>query len=123
MEDEIFEFDCLGFPCRDACCSFGVDVQPEERDRLINLGYATAEDFTGPTLEDGDLYYRTRVGSRGCVFLKGKDRGCRLHQYNIKPAVCNVFPRDEEEAKEMYDEGALPCFPQIFFAENNKESE
>lgn len=111
--DENFIFDCLNFPCKDACCSFGVDVRPEERDRLIESGYATAENFTGPTLEEGDLYYRTRVGERGCVFLKDDSRGCRLHQYDIKPVVCNVFPRDVEEAQEMFDEGALPCFQHL----------
>jgi len=117
MDDEFFVFDCLSFPCRDACCSFGVDVRPEERDRLIQLGYAKAEDFTGPTEEDGEWNYRTAVGPRGCVFLKENERGCRLHELDLKPVICNVFPRDEEEAKEMYDDGALPCFHHISFAE------
>jgi Fe-S-cluster containining protein len=117
MNEENFVFDCLNFPCRDICCSYGVDVRPEERDRLIGFGYATAEDFTGPTEDDGDLYYRTRIGQRGCVFLKENDRGCRLHQYDVKPAVCNVFPCDDEDAKEMFDEGTLPCFHQIAFDE------
>ena len=122
MEDEIFEFDCLGFPCQDACCCYGVDVRPEERDRLISLGYATAEDFTGPTLEDGELNYRTQVSKRGCVFLQEKERGCRLHQYGVKPVICNVFPRDEEEAREMFDDGALPCFHLLSFDDKKEQA-
>jgi len=123
MSEEAFVFDCLNFPCHAACCFYGVDVRPEERERLIRDGYATAEDFTGPTEEDGELYYRTRTNGRGCVFLKENARGCRLHEFDVKPEVCNVFPRDEEEAREMYEDGTLPCFPHISFPAPSIESE
>jgi Fe-S-cluster containining protein len=118
MSEEFYIFDCLNYPCKDKCCSYGVDVKPEERDRLLREGYATAGQFTGPTLEDdGELWYRTAVGPRGCVFLKAEDRGCSLHQYDVKPLICNVFPRDEEEAREMFEDGNLPCFHLISFAD------
>jgi len=122
MSEEAFVFDCLNFPCHDVCCSYGVDVRPEERERLIRDGYATAEHFTGPTEEDGELYYRTRVNGHRCVFLKQNARGCRLHEFDVKPEVCNVFPRDEEEAREMYEDGTLPCFPHITFPVPSAES-
>ncbi len=116
MSEEFNVFDCLNYPCTDKCCSYGVDVHPDERARLIREGYATAEQFTGPDMdEDDELWYRTAVGPRGCVFLKENERGCSLHQYDVKPLVCNVFPRDEEEAREMYEDGNLPCFHHISF--------
>ena len=111
MELPILLPDCLTFPCDDGCCRFGADVWPAERERLIREGHAAADDFEGPERdEEGDLLYRTRTGSRGCVFRKA-DRGCRLHEFGVKPEVCNLVPRDRAEAKRMFLLGAMPCYP------------
>ena len=110
-EDHPAEFPCGTFDCRDDCCKYGVDVEIEERDLLIEKGLAKPEDFTGPEEEDGDLMYRTALGPRGCIFLN-PDRGCRLHASGIKPVVCKIFPRDEEEMREAYEDDYLPCYHQ-----------
>ncbi|NLF40889.1 YkgJ family cysteine cluster protein [bacterium] len=104
------EFDCLGFDCRDACCRYGADVYPAEMKRLIDAGLARPSDFTGPDVDEEDeVMYRTRATRKGCVFL-GPGRGCRLHATKLKPSVCSTFPLDEEEALEMHEEGAFPCY-------------
>lgn len=100
--------DCTSFPCREECCSAGVDVFSDERDRLIADGIANAADFTGPELDEGDLMYRTALGPRGCVFLE-PTRGCRLHGIGYKPRVCSEVPRDAEEVGELFGYGMLPC--------------
>jgi Fe-S-cluster containining protein len=101
--------DCLKFNCNDLCCSYGADVYIEEYKLLLEKGLASPDDFTGPEEEDdGTLLYRTALGPRGCIFLKST-RGCRLHESGIKPYVCNVFPRDHEEALDAYNEGYLNC--------------
>ncbi len=104
--------DCRTFPCQQECCSAGVDVWPEERQRIIDAGHGRDEDFTGPERdEDDDLLYRTAVGARGCVFLEST-RGCRLHSIGYKPGVCSEVPRDPEEVAELREYGMLPCHAQ-----------
>ncbi len=111
MELKIVLPDCMTFPCNDGCCKYGADVWPAERDILIVSGHATADDFEGPEEdEEGDLLYRTRIGSRGCVFLNAV-RGCRLHLLGTKPEVCRLVPRDRDEAERMYLLDAMPCYP------------
>ncbi len=100
--------DCRTFPCKEECCSAGVDVWPEERQLLIDANLATEADFTGPELDEEDLLYRTTLGSRGCVFLDAQ-RGCRLHVTGLKPSVCVDVPRDKEEVDEMFEENMMPC--------------
>jgi hypothetical protein len=101
--------DCCTFPCKEECCSVGVDVWPEERQRMLDDHIATAADFTGPeTDEEGDVLYRTALGSRGCVFLQ-PGRGCRLHSIGYKPSVCGEVPRDAEEVAELVGYDMLPC--------------
>ncbi len=75
---------------------------------MVENGIATAADFTGPELDDGDLLYRTALGPRGCVFLQA-ERGCRLHAIGYKPSVCAQVPRDAEEVAELFGYGMLPC--------------
>ena len=100
---------CMTFNCSDDCCRYGVDVEIEEYHNLISNRLAVPKDFTGPEKdENGYLLYRTKLGPRGCIFLR-PDRGCSLHNSGCKPAVCKVFPRDYEEAKEAYKDGYLPC--------------
>jgi hypothetical protein len=100
--------DCRTFPCKEECCSAGVDVWPEERQRMIDGGFATAVDFTGPELDEDDLLYRTALGPRGCVFLDA-NRGCRLHAIGQKPSVCVAVPRDADEVREMFEDDMMPC--------------
>ena len=101
--------DCQTYPCKEECCSAGVDVWPEERQRIIDAGHGRAEDFTGPERdEEDDLLYRTALGPRGCVFLQ-PTRGCRLHSIGFKPEVCSEVPRDSEEVDELREYGMLPC--------------
>ena len=110
-EKKSIQWDCVSFPCGDACCQYGVDVFAHERDLLISAGTAMASDFSEPdTDEDGTIMYRTQTGPRGCVFLMD-GRGCRLHISGHKPSTCHVWPRDFEEAMCAAGEGYLPCFP------------
>jgi hypothetical protein len=100
---------CETFDCNDDCCQYGVDVEVEERDLLIANGLAKPGDFTGPEEEDGFLMYRTELGPRGCIFLL-PERGCRLHHTGYKPLVCKIFPRDEAELREAFEDGSMPCY-------------
>jgi len=107
---KMLQWDCFSFPCGDSCCQHGADVFAHERDYLISLGMASASDFSGPqTDETGDVLYRTKTGSRGCVFLLDQ-RGCRLHLSGHKPSVCREWPRNFQEARQAADKDYLPCF-------------
>jgi hypothetical protein len=112
--------DCLKFNCRDKCCMYGADVLPEEYAILISNHLADPGEFTGPEAdEDGVMLYRTVEGKRGCIFLSAT-RGCRLHDTPYKPSVCQLFPRDQAEAQEAYEDGYLPC---ISFYLSRKEQQ
>jgi len=101
--------DCRTFLCHEECCSAGCDVWPHERARLLDAALARADDFEGPYVDDdGDELYRTALAARGCVFLNER-RGCRLHTTGLKPEVCVLVPRDEDEADEMAADDMLPC--------------
>jgi hypothetical protein len=104
----IQEPDCRTYPCKEECCSWGVDVYPDERDRMVADGIATAADFTGPAMDEGELLYRTALRERGCVFLN-PTRGCRLHAIGYKPRVCIAVPRDPEEVADMLEDDQMPC--------------
>ena len=75
---------------------------------MIDDGIATAADFTGPELYDGEPLYRTALSGRGCVFLE-PTRGCRLHVNGYKPSVCVAVPRDQEEVEDMLADDQMPC--------------
>ena len=98
--------------CADACCRYGVDVLPEEYERIISSDISLAKKFTKPYKSDGEILYRTRVRKRGCIFLMPQ-RGCRLHSTGHKPITCRTFPKDLIEAEEAYQDGYLPCFNRI----------
>jgi Fe-S-cluster containining protein len=100
--------DCTTYPCKEECCSAGVDVFADERQRMIDDGIASAADFTGPDPEEDEELYRTALGPRGCIFL-GPTRGCRLHPIGYKPRVCAEVPRDAEEVEELVGYEMLPC--------------
>jgi hypothetical protein len=114
MQDESMDHNsqtppCLKYNCSDLCCKYGVDVLPEEYASLIANHLADPSEFTGPEEdEDGVWLYRTVEGKRGCIFLSAT-RGCRLHDTQYKPIVCQRFPRDRAEALEAYQDGYLPC--------------
>jgi Fe-S-cluster containining protein len=115
--------DCMNFDCNDLCCQHGADVYIEEYEVLLEKGLATADQFTGPEEDDdGTMLYRTGLGPRGCIFLN-PTRGCRLHASGLKPYVCNVFPRDYEEALDAYNEGYLTCVTPEEMLEMEKSSE
>ena len=108
-------FDCMTFPCQDGCCRLGVRATEAEKNRIIASGLGTEADFDPhPIVEEDGVYYHTQVTERGCVFLQS-DRGCRLHEQGIKPEICICFPYDLEDAQEMYEEGAMPCFHHRIF--------
>lgn len=116
------EWDCFSFPCGDSCCQHGADVFAHERDLLISEGVATASDFLGPTTDEtGETMYRTRIGTRGCVFLL-EDRGCGLHIAGFKPSVCHEWPRTFQEAKRAASNNYLPCFPHRYNREPNNKN-
>jgi len=111
--------DCLKFNCWDKCCMYGVDVQLDEYANLIANHLAEPGEFTGPEDDDdGVMVYRTMEGSRGCIFLSAT-RGCRLHNTQYKPIVCQLFPRDQAEALEAYQDGYLPCISHYVRAEEH----
>jgi len=112
---------CLKINCSDLCCKYGVDVLPEEYANLLAHHLAEAVEFTGPEEdEDGVWLYRTAEGKRGCIFLSAT-RGCRLHDTPYKPIVCQLFPRDQAEALEAYQDGYLPCIDHYVRREAQEE--
>jgi hypothetical protein len=99
--------------CGDQCCSYGVDIDVANMDRLRGLG-AAFESFVGVpesawftpavTLDaefPAGMYGRTRSVDGKCVFADRKGRGCRIHawcaqhglDYHLyKPLVSILFP-------------------------------
>ena len=99
--------------CNDQCCSYGVDIDVENAERLLALGESfdafagVPRDrwFTDEIVEDAEFpsgrYRRTRTRGSHCVFHKKDDRGCLIHAYCIengldyhlyKPMVSILFP-------------------------------
>jgi len=99
--------------CHDSCCAFGADVDGITLSRLeahadaleayvkipraLWLEDTVAEDSDFP----GGMARRTRIQSRGCVFLDSVGRGCLIHSFALesrmdyhalKPMVCSLFP-------------------------------
>jgi len=116
--------------CNDICCSFGVDVDilNVERinhyaDMLKNYVPIPREDwFEKDFREDsefpGGLYTRTRVHDGRCVFLNRSERGCILHTFClaegidyhvIKPMVSSLFPV-------TFDSGLLHASDEVYDA-------
>ena len=105
--------------CHDWCCSFGADVDVENRKRLETHAKEleeytkipveqwfdaedTCEDYEAP----GELWFRTNGSSGACVFLNRSTRGCMLHSFSVekkmdyhelKPFVCAIFPLTFED--------------------------
>ena len=99
--------------CGDQCCSYGVDIDAGNAERLLAqgddfkafIGVPPEEWFTAEILEDAEFpsgrYRRTRVRGSHCVFHKPGGRGCLIHAWclekgldyhTLKPMVSILFP-------------------------------
>lgn len=99
--------------CHDWCCSHGVDVDAENKARILaqadaierSTGVSRDRFFTGGMHDDvefpGGASTRTAVVDGACVFLDRQNRGCKLHRYaievgidyhDVKPMVSALFP-------------------------------
>lgn len=120
--------------CNDQCCSYGVDIDVDNAERLRALGQAfeariaAPRDswFTGEVTEDPEFpsgrYTRTREVGGKCVFANPTGRGCLIHAYaaetgidyhTLKPLVSTLFPVTFnygvlEASGEVHD-GSLAC--------------
>ena len=102
--------DCQTYPCKEECCSAGVDVWPEERQRIIDAGHGRAEDFTGPERdEEDDLLYRTALGApRPRLPSTDARLPLALHRLQAR-SLLRSTARDSEEVDELREYGMLPC--------------
>jgi hypothetical protein len=99
--------------CNDQCCSYGVDIDAENANRLRALGpgfkafigVPDEEWFTDEIVEDAEFpsgrNRRTRVLGSHCVFHSPQGRGCLIHAWCLemgldyhllKPMVSILFP-------------------------------
>lgn len=99
--------------CNDQCCSYGVDIDTDNAEKLLALGanfdafigHPRSEWFTDEIVEDAEFpsgrYRRTQTRGNHCVFHKPDGRGCLIHAYCIengldyhlyKPMVSILFP-------------------------------
>jgi hypothetical protein len=99
--------------CDDQCCSYGVDIDAANMERLRGLGSAfeafagspQTEWFAPDIVEDREFpsgaHGRTRAADGKCVFAGRKGRGCKIHAYCLetgldyhlyKPMVSILFP-------------------------------
>ena len=99
--------------CDDQCCSYGVDIDAANAEKLLALGAdfdvfvgrSRSEWFTDEILEDPEFpsgrYRRTQTRGSHCVFHKQDGRGCLIHAYCAengldyhlyKPMVSILFP-------------------------------
>jgi hypothetical protein len=99
--------------CNDHCCSYGVDIDADNAQRLLAqgpdfkafIGVPESEWFTDESLEDPEFpsgrYRRTRTRGSHCVFHKKDGRGCLIHAWCLekgldyhllKPMVSILFP-------------------------------
>lgn len=99
--------------CNDECCSYGVDIDLENIERLLEYreqlslfsGVPVSEWFVGDVVYDeefaGGGYRRTGVVNGRCVFVSRDGRGCSIHAFCValgidfhylKPVVSCLFP-------------------------------
>ncbi len=99
--------------CNDQCCSYGVDIDAGNAEKLLMLGedfdgvvgVPRSQWFTDETIEDAEFpsgrYRRTQTHGTHCVFHKQGGRGCLIHAFCIergldyhlyKPMVSILFP-------------------------------
>jgi hypothetical protein len=124
--------DC-GF-CADQCCSYGVDIDVGNMERLRTLGpdfaakIATPPDawfsprITADPEFPGGLHARTSVTDGACVFRARTGRGCAIHAHcleagldyhDYKPIVSVLFPLTFEAGvlvpSSEAEDGSLIC--------------
>ena len=120
--------------CGDSCCSYGVDIDVENVERILALGEdfdahvgkPRAQWFTKQTWKDaefpGGAQKRTRAIKGSCVFLDKTNRGCKIHSYciakgidyhTLKPLVSVLFPLTFEGGALVVsgelEDGSLVC--------------
>jgi len=99
--------------CHDWCCSFGVEldlknvqrIQAEGEELQQLVGIDRKEWFENEVCDDdeypGGKFTGTNVINDACVFLNRSGRGCLLHSYSmqkgldyhhLKPIVCVIYP-------------------------------
>jgi hypothetical protein len=99
--------------CNDQCCSYGVDVDAGNAEKLLAMGedfkafigVPQSEWFTAEIVEDVEFpsgsHVRTRTRGAHCVFHEPGGRGCKIHAWCIehdldyhlyKPMVSILFP-------------------------------
>jgi hypothetical protein len=99
--------------CNDQCCSYGVDIDADNAEKLLALnndfdafvGVPRDQWFTDEVIEDAEFpsggYRRTQTRGSHCVFHKKDGRGCLIHAYCAKngldyhlykPMVSILFP-------------------------------
>jgi hypothetical protein len=99
--------------CNDQCCSYGVDIDAQNAEKLLALdnsfdtfvGVPREGWFTDEIVEDAEFpsgrYRRTQTRGSHCVFHKPDGRGCLIHAYCAengldyhlyKPMVSILFP-------------------------------
>jgi hypothetical protein len=99
--------------CNDQCCSYGVDIDAENAEKLLAMGddfkafigVPESEWFTDEIVEDAEFpsgrNRRTRTLGSHCVFHNTDGRGCLVHAYCLengldyhlyKPMVSILFP-------------------------------
>jgi hypothetical protein len=119
--------------CADQCCSYGVDIDCANMDRLRLLGpdferfvgmpaaaWFTTERTDDPEFPSG-AYGRTATRQGKCVFASPA-RGCRIHAYCLehgldyrvyKPLVSTLFPVTFEQGalvpSDEVRDGSLRC--------------
>jgi hypothetical protein len=120
--------------CADQCCSYGVDIDVANAERLLALGdgfesfvgVPQGDWFTDEVVEDAEFpsgrHVRTRARGSHCVFHVANGRGCRIHAWcaehgldyhHYKPMVSILFPLTFnfgrlEPSSEVLD-GSLVC--------------
>ena len=99
--------------CNDQCCSYGVDIDEDNAQRLLAMGdgfkafvgVPESEWFTDEVVKDVEFpsgrNRRTRTRGSHCVFHKPDGRGCLIHAWCLengldyhlyKPMVSILFP-------------------------------
>ena len=91
MKEAISGPNCLDKKmCRGDCCSIKIDMPRVLAEKLIDLGFATKENF-----ERGEIYsfnIKLNDDSTRCVFFDREINGCKLHQSGFKPPQCWIYP-------------------------------
>jgi hypothetical protein len=120
--------------CNDQCCSYGVDIDAANAEKLLAMGeefkayvgVPASEWFTADLIEDAEFpsgrHRRTQTRGSYCVFHEPGGRGCKIHAWCLehdldyhlyKPMVSILFPLTFnhgclEPSSEVLD-GSLVC--------------